>query len=150
MTSSVSETTCGRVGRKSSSDPASDTRLKVGITCDSPLLSTPRNLRFRGDPGRLGCGHSLLGATMILQHSGRQRTIRPRTIRFLGVLKDRLAGKRRLRKTDRVCDPEVVDLVAVLLSHRGEDLLGVQRAVLVQRRKNPDQLQPRVQPALDT
>src|SRR5450756_2747491 len=39
ITSSVSVTTCGRVGRNSSSEPASDTRLKVVITYDSPTLS---------------------------------------------------------------------------------------------------------------
>src|ERR1700680_24317 len=100
MTSSVSLTTCGRVGLKSSSEPARETLLKLVI----PLV--------------------------ILHDFGCKRTIRPRTIRLARVLKDRLAGKWSLGETDRIRDAELVDLVPVLLAHRRQHLLRGQGALL--------------------
>src|ERR1700704_4998816 len=92
----------------------------------------------------------MLASTVILHEFGSQRTIGFRSIRFLGVLKDRLTGKWGLGKTDGVGNAELVDLVTVLLSDGGEHLLRVERTLLVESGEDSQQLQARVQAALDT
>src|SRR5216683_5244422 len=86
--------------------------------------------------------------SVILQYPCCQCTIRPRAVRVLRVLKDGHSREGRFREADGVCDAKVVDLVAVLLLHRGEDLLGMQRARLVERGEDADQLEARIEPAL--
>src|SRR5579859_258473 len=103
ITSSVSLTTCGRVARNRSSDPTSATLLNEGIS------------------DRL----------VVFHNFGRQCTIPLRSVGLSCVLQDRLSCQRRLGKSDRVCDPEVVDLVAVFLANCREHLLGMEGTVLV-------------------
>src|ERR1700674_38269 len=86
---------------------------------------------------------------MILHHFCSQRTVRPCTVRVFRVLKDRLSRKWSLRKANRVGDTEVVNLVSVFFPDRGQHLLRMQRALLVESRQDAGELQPRVQPALD-
>src|SRR2546425_640327 len=109
---SVSARTSGvlEVSRKSSAEPLSETRLN---TRGNGLLRLHRGGR-RALDDRLGEG-----------------AVRVRTFRAAGVLEDRHAGQRRLRKPDAVLDDDIEDDVAIPLANQLEHLLRVQRPRLV-------------------
>src|SRR5215510_14954043 len=98
---SSSRTRGREVGRKSSSDPASDTRLNLlmrtsGVICVQDFLS--------------------------------QLPVGVRAFGRAGVLQDRDRRQGRLGETNRVFDCEVVDKIAKVLAHQLQHLLRVQRA----------------------
>src|SRR5215472_10285140 len=99
--SSSSRTRGREVGRKSSSDPASDTRLNL-------LMRTS---------GVIGVQDFLSQLPVGVRPFGRA-----------GVLQDRDRRQWRFGETNRIFDREVVDKIAEVLAHQLEHLLRVQRA----------------------
>src|SRR3989441_1722751 len=109
---SVSASTSGvlDVSRKSSADPSSETRLN---TRRDGLLRLDRGGR-RALDDRLGEG--AIGVC---------------TFGAAGVLQDRHAGQRRLRKPDAVLDDDVENDVAIALANQLQHFLRVQRPRLM-------------------
>src|SRR5262249_19929028 len=98
---SSSRTRGREVGRKSSSDPASETRLNL-------LIRTSGVIGVQDFLSQLPVGVRAFGRA--------------------GVLQDRDRRQRRLREADRVFDGEVVDEVAEVLTHQLQHLLRMQCA----------------------